>query len=167
MINLAASNVPLRELARPNQVTFTMARIAAEEVLYLAPIGTAGTREEIDVMGYTPRGDLRLTELRPPEWSTFLKLAQQVDDGEAATIAIANERNWPLATDDRKAQRLARANTPPLKFVTTTTLLRCWATENDEPAPRISAALRNIEARGAFAPRRNDPDRAWWNRARQ
>ena len=67
MINVAASGVPLRELAIRNGVTFAMERTAAGEVLFLAPAAEGGTRERIDVVGTAERGDLRLVELTPGE----------------------------------------------------------------------------------------------------
>src|ERR1019366_5454476 len=42
----------------------------------------------------------------PAGYSVYVELASVVDDGEAATIAVAAQRNLQLATDDRKARRL-------------------------------------------------------------
>ena len=166
MINLAASGVPLRELASGNHVTFAMARIAALEVLYIAAIDCGGTREEIDVMADACRGDLAIVDLRPDELSTFVEFARHVDDGEAATLAVAIHRCLPVATDDRKARRIAQARTSPIKPVTTAGLLRDWATDHEEPAARVADALRSIEVRASFVPGRNDPHRDWWMRSR-
>ena len=167
MINVAASGVPLGELASRNRVTFAMARLAAAEVLYLAPVDEGGTPERINVMGYARRGDLRLADLTLDEQSTFLKLARDVDDGEAATLAVSLHRGWAVATDDRKAQRLAHAAEPPIALVTTSALLHSWADGHDEPAERVSDVLRRIERRAAFVPRRSDPNRNWWIGAQQ
>lgn len=167
MINLAASRVPLRDLASRNGFKFAMARLAAAEVLYLAPVDSGGTRDRIDVMEWVHRCDLTLVDPGPDEQFMFVEMARQVDDGEAATLAISIQRGWSLATDDRKAQRLAHAVEPPIELVTTPMLMRGWADGNDEPAECVSEVLRRIERRAAFAPRRNDPHHDWWARVRQ
>lgn len=167
MINLAASGIPLRELAGRNHVAFTMVRLAAREALYVRAIDDTDRREEIDVMGRADRGDLRLVDLRPDELPTFVDLARQLDDGEAASLAVAIHRCLPLATDDRKARRVALAGTPPVELVTTAGLLRGWEADHDEPTARVSGALASIEVRASFVPGRNDPLREWWLRARR
>ena len=167
MINVAASGVPLRELAIRNGVTFAMERTAAGEVLFLAPADEGGARERIDVVGTAERGDLRLVDLTPSEQSTFVDFARDVDDGEAATLAVATHRGWAVATDDQKARRLARASEPPVEVVTTSALLRAWARASGEPAERVSDVLHRVESRARSIPRRTDPYRDWWHEARQ
>src|SRR5438445_452856 len=41
------------------------------------------------------------------ETALLVELATELDDGEAAALAICQARGWVLATDDRKARRLA------------------------------------------------------------
>ena len=155
VINLTASGVPFQDLARRNGVRFVMASPAAGEVLYL--------RERIDMMGYARRGDLRIVDLEPDELASFVELAQRVDDGEAATLAVSVHRGWPVATDDRKAQQLARDLEPPIEPITTSALLHGWASKQDEPAERVAEVLRRIETRARFVPPRSDPHRRWWS----
>ena len=140
---------------------------AAGETLYLGPRDGSGARERIDVEGYAHGGDLSLVDLRPSEQVAFAELAQQIDDGEAATLAVAIHRGWAFATDDRKARRLARTVDPPVELVTTPALLYGWAAEHDEPAERVSDVLHRIERRARFVPPRSDPHRDWWIKARQ
>ena len=167
MINLAASGIPLRDLAGRNKVAFAMVRVAAREALYIRAINDRDSREVIDVADHAHRGEVTLVDLRHDELPTFVDLARQLDDGEAASIAAAIHRRLPLATDDRKARRLARASTPAVELVTTSGLLRGWASDQDEPAARVSDALRSVEIRASFVPGRNDPHRGWWMRVRQ
>lgn len=100
-------------------------------------------RERIDMMGYARRGDLRIVDLEPDELTTFAELALRVDDGEAATLAVSVHRGWSVATDDRKAQRLARDLEPPIEPITTSAFLHGWASEQEEPAERVAEALRS------------------------
>ena len=41
------------------------------------------------------------------EIELFVRMAAQLGDGEAACFAIATQRGWALATDDRRARKLA------------------------------------------------------------
>ena len=155
VINLTASGVPFQDLARRNGVRFVMVSPAAGEVLYL--------RERIVMMDNARRGDLRIVDLEPDELASFVELAQRVDDGEAATLAVSVHRGWPVATDDRKAQQLARDLEPPIEPITTSALLHRWASKQDEPAERVVEVLRRIETRARFVPPRSDPHRRWWS----
>ena len=167
MINLAASGIPLRELASNNQVAFAMVSVAAREALYIRAVDDRDRREEIEVTEHAHRGELTLVDLRHDELPTFIDLARKLDDGEAASLAVAVHRRLPLATDDRKARRLAQASTPAIELVTTSGLLRGWASARDESAARVSDALRSIEIRASFAPGRTDPNRDWWMRVQR
>ena len=44
------------------------------------------------------------------EVDAFVRFAMEVDDGEASCLAIAMSRGWIVATDDRKARRIASEN---------------------------------------------------------
>ena len=167
MINLAASGIPIGDLAGRNDVAFLMVRVAAREALYIRAIDDLDRREMIDVADLAHRGEVTLVDLRSDELPTFLDLARHLDDGEAASLAAAIHRRLPLATDDRKARRLAQARIPAVKLVTTSGLLRGWASAQDEPAAHVSDALRSVEIRASFVPGRNDPYRRWWMRVRQ
>lgn len=165
LINLAASGIPIGDLAGRNDVAFVMVRVAAGEALYIRAIDDRDKRDAIDVADYANRGEITLVDLRYGELRTFVDLARHLDDGEAASLAVAIHRRLPLATDDRKARSLAQARTPAVKLVTTSDLLRGWASDQ-EPASRVSDALRNVEVRASFVPGRSDPHRGWWMRVR-
>ena len=165
MINLIGSGVPLAELAGANQAHFRMARVAAQEVLLLGSESEEGALEPI-VLERLVQGSLGLVDFDDDERLAFIELARHLDDGEAATLAIAHRRRWPVATDDRKAQRLAKSLEPPVLLVSTSALLREWAMTTDS-SRQIADALRNVERRASYSPRRNDPDRAWWTGAMQ
>src|SRR6266516_715658 len=106
-LNVAATGRPTHILATlPTQ--FAMARQAAEETLYIEAI-TAGiaTQEVVDPGQWVADGVLQILELESAETARFVALATEIDDGEAATLAIARERGLEVATDDRKARRVA------------------------------------------------------------
>ena len=152
MINLAGSGVSLGELARSNQVAFRMARVAAQEVLYVGSSGDDAALEEIDLADFVGRDEIGLVDFDDEERMAFIEFARYLDDGEAATLALAVSRGWPVATADRKAQRLAATLQPPVRLLTTSTLLRTWAELSDSPE-RVGEAVRNIERRASYTPR--------------
>ncbi len=166
-INLAASGVPLREMASRNQVAFAMVSVVAREALYVRALDNRDRREEINVAHHVRRQEITLVDLRNDELPTFVDLARHLDDGEAASLAVAVHRRLPLATDDRKARRLAQTRTPAVEIVTTAGLLRGWAADHDKSAARVSDTLRSIELRASFVPGRSDPHREWWMKARR
>src|SRR5437868_10196598 len=64
--------------------------------------------EPIDLRPLIAGGVLRPCDPAPGvEAALYVQLAVELDDGEAAALAVAQARGWALATDDRKARRLA------------------------------------------------------------
>lgn len=94
------------------------------------------------------------------EAETFVSLATVLDDGEAASAAIAILRGWRLATDDRKAIEVVAGRAT---IVGTLDLVRDWASISpiDDDALRIM--LGRIRDRG-YVPARTHPHRTWWDR---
>ena len=96
------------------------------------------------------------------ELDLYVKIARELDDGEASSIAIAALRSMTVATDDRKAQRLAQDLSVPI--ITTAELMKRWV-ENGRPDTfRAAEALRQIELGARFTPRRSASCWEWWNR---
>jgi predicted nucleic acid-binding protein len=94
------------------------------------------------------------------EMALFVQTAAQLGDGEAACFAIAAKRGWALATDDRRARRLAAES--KLTTITTPELVKLWATNTQAGEREIAKVLQNIERFAYFAPRANSPEYAWW-----
>jgi predicted nucleic acid-binding protein len=104
-INLAATD-RLPRIAQATGATFTLARQAAAEVGHLRDMADGEiTLTPIGLSQYDS-ATREIVNLVQAEYSLYVELARTVDDGEAATIAIAVTRSLPLATDDRKARRV-------------------------------------------------------------
>lgn len=161
-INVVASGVRLDEVANASSVRFAMTSIAAEEALWLAPPFPGGDREIIDVGGLVGSGVLELLDLVNDELNQFVSFAQEIDDGEASTFAVATNRGLRVATDDRRAQRLAVAIVPAISIIGTTQLLRTWVDANDVAPDRVGEVVHLVERRASYFPRRDDPHFAWW-----
>lgn len=144
-INLAATDrVPA--LAEALDVTFVLVRQAA---------GEAGQLDK-HTSGPAPR----IVDLGAAEYPLYLELARSVDDGEAATIAVAARRNIRLATDDRKARRLC-AGLGVREPERTIALIRSFADAAGLGDAQIRDLLIKIRDRASFLPPRADPDQKW------
>ena len=85
-----------------------------------------------------------------------------VADGEAECGAIAFNRGFAVATDDRKAIRVLGHLDPPLATVRTSELLRRWESSAAVARERVASVLRDVRDRARFEPSRGDPLYDWW-----
>lgn len=164
-INLLASGVDLAEFATASNVRFVMTSIVTAETLWIDPLEAGGNRERIDIQLLADNGALSLVELNADELDQFVDLARTIDDGEAATLTAAHCRSLRIATDDRRAQRLAADLTPPVNIVRTTDLVKRWAEVPTVDNRRAALAIRSIEHRASYVPPHDDPHFGWWTSA--
>src|SRR5438874_7804021 len=71
-------------------------------------------------------------------------------DGEAMCLAIAEQRSWTVATDDRKAIRVARR--AGLTVVSCPELVKAWADATRPKKAALRSALRDIQVLAQFKP---------------
>lgn len=94
------------------------------------------------------------------EAELYVRLASDLDDGEAMALAIAKRRRWMLATDDHKAKKFAVGLGVPV--ITTPELMQHWAeTAKIRPA-KLKTLLSNIESHARFAPAEDAVGYDWW-----
>ena len=151
------SNVPMAQLFVPSAV--------ARESLYVFqqdPNDPGGLiKAPIDLNPYFDAGVLQLCQIVAEEENDlFVRLAVNVDDGEAACLAIAKYRGMTVATDDRPASRLAAEMTVPV--INTAQFLRRWAEKIGASRDQIAAIIGRIERFARFIPRRDAADADWW-----
>jgi predicted nucleic acid-binding protein len=160
-INLAATD-RLQHIAEILDVTFVLTGQAAAEVGYLRDVirGELVTTP-VSISQHASAGTVQLIDLDAPEYPLYLELAAIVDDGEAATIAVAAHRGIQLATDDRKARRLCdeRQVREPLR---TLALVHAYTDTARLETAYIRALLLKIRNRASYQPPRSDPDHKWW-----
>ena len=164
MINLYASG-EMCSILSVTSADFHVPRIAIQEALYVLtpdqdePQNT--TLEEINLTPAIESGLLRACDLESDEENRlFVQFAAEVDDGEAACLAIAKAHGWSIATDDRKAQRLARGSHIPV--VTTPELVKRWADASKTSDEEVAVVLRRMQDFGRFIPRRGSVLYQWW-----
>lgn len=96
------------------------------------------------------------------EAQQFVEFATSVDDGEAICLALAKCRGWVVATDDRKAIRLAKAE--GINTITTAEIVKLWADSCKATDEAIAEIQHRIEYYARFRPRKGSPLYEWWER---
>lgn len=134
------------------------------ESMYLNPRSPSGQRQTIELAPYIAAGILVETTLDEDEMATFIRLAAEVDDGEAQVLAVGLHRGLIVATDDRRARNVAAREGIGLR--STPELVLRWAERSARPAHEHRQAIIDIEIRARFRPRLGDPSRQAWDRLR-
>ncbi len=161
LINLLATG-RVAEIVRVIAPSRMVCSAVSEESLYLRPLEAEGRPEHVDLQTLITAGVLTLCQIEGgAEEDLYVTYALELDDGEAMSLAIAQSRNLVLATDERKARRIARENVPQLSIISTAEIVRAWA-EGKERRD-IIAVMRSILARARFRPADSDPLALWWN----
>lgn len=85
--------------------------------------------------------------------------AQRLDAGEAQSAAIAINRGWALATDDKRAIKIVPQTSPNTQIMTTPELMKLWADQGNMTRERIRQAIRSIRR---YLPPDTHPLAVWW-----
>lgn len=122
------------------------------------------TQEAIKMEGQLISYDaLTILQLKPEELSVFIDFAQDLDDGEAATLCLALLRNATPATDDNKALKVWRCRTAAT-ILGTAELMFSWA--QGQPATEVASAIQRIESKARFTLARKHALFSWWDSAK-
>jgi predicted nucleic acid-binding protein len=81
-------------------------------------------------------------------------------DGESMCLALAEQRGWVVATDDRRAIRVAQQ--AGLTVVSCPQLLKTWADATTPDQATLLRVLQNIEILAQFKPNTSMPEYPWW-----
>lgn len=131
----------------------TIRRPAPDDPTRLVP-------EKIDWQPVLEAGVLRLCEPTDKELALFVEIAANLDDGESICLAIAQSRKWTVATDDRKARRVAGER--GVEVITTAEIIKCWADATSADDTMVADVLWNIQTFARFPPSRTMPLYSWW-----
>ncbi|MFD0206368.1 MULTISPECIES: hypothetical protein [Saccharothrix] len=158
-INLLATG-RIEDIAKVLDLRFLMALQAAKEC------GEVRGFEHDQVVHARGAGPEELhfadvVTLDAPEVDVYVELARDIDDGEAATLAIARFRSLHVATDDRKARRVAKELGLDMP-IGTTVILRDYAAGAGLTASEIALALRSVRDLANYVPRQSDEHYTWW-----
>lgn len=116
----------------------------------------------VDLSGLISAGVVALCQ---PEIEAELDLFIQYaalfgSDGEAMCLALAENRRWLIATDDKQAISIGRG--AGLTVVSSPELLKMWADTLAADAGVVLKALTHIELYARFRPNQAMPDCQWW-----
>jgi hypothetical protein len=81
-------------------------------------------------------------------------------DGEAMCLALAAQRKWVIATDDRKALRVARQ--VGITAVSCPELVKTWADATGPDQAALNKVLQDIQVLAQFKPNPTMPEFQWW-----
>ncbi len=99
----------------------------------------------------------------PQEQARFVRYATQFrSDGEAMCLALAEVRGWMVATDDRKAIRVARV--AGLTVISCPELVKAWAVATKPGRVTLVQVLSDIQTLAQFRPNPTMPESAWWSK---
>lgn len=165
LLNLIAAGNILHTCSMPFGFSLFVPKVVAKESIYILqpdddPSGKL-VRQEVDMDRYVERQLVNYCEVEGGfETELYVHFAVQLDDGEAACLAIAKSRSWILATDDRVARRMATEHS--VKVLGTPEIVRTWAETHSIPDAEIASAIANIQRFAKYIPRPNAPDADWW-----
>jgi hypothetical protein len=81
-------------------------------------------------------------------------------DGESMCLALAEQRKWVVATDDRKAIRVAQQ--VGLTVVSCPELVKAWADATGPDQPVLNRVLLDIQVLAQFKPNATMAEYQWW-----
>jgi len=97
----------------------------------------------------------------PKEQTLFVQYAAQFrSDGEAMCLAIAKAQGWVVATDDRKATRVAEKG--GLTVVSCPQLVKAWVDATRPDTALVVQVLTDIQTLAQFRPNSTMPESDWW-----
>ena len=116
----------------------------------------------VDLSGMISAGLLTTCDPRnQQELDQFTRYAALFrSDGEAMCLAIAEQRQWVVATDDRRAIRVGKQ--AGLTVVSCPELVKAWAKATGPDPAALRTALQDIEVLAQFKPISTMPEYQWW-----
>jgi len=99
----------------------------------------------------------------PQEQARFVHYATMFrSDGEAMCLALGESRGWIVASDDRKAIRVA--GQAGLTVISCPQIVKAWARATRPGAVALARVLTDIQTLAKFVPNPTMPEAAWWLR---
>lgn len=107
------------------------------------------------------QGLLVVTPLASSDESTaFVSFARYLEDGEAMTGAIAVQRNWALASDERKVITFFEKRN--IHVISTLEMIKHWVDIAGISVTEIKVTLQDLQTQGRYIPHLSHKLYAWW-----
>ncbi|ASV10540.1 MULTISPECIES: hypothetical protein [Leptospira] len=168
LINLMAAEI-LSEIVENSGLKFAISSFIVEkEVHFVFQEKDAGLYKiKIDISDFTDSGKIIKMYLEDNEAQMVVDLSQDVDDGEAYTIALAVCRKLNMVSDDKKAGRLFRKLQKDGVLLSTEALLYRWAKKNFVSLERLKNVLLKIEKCARYLPPKDSEFYLWWREVKE
>lgn len=147
-----------------NAGPFAIVEAVARETLYIHVLAE-GIREQelVKLDEFFASGLLQILRLESDdEFQALIRYAARLDDGEAMTCALATQRGYRIATDEKKTIKLLRGQ---VAITGALDMVRAWENAADLPTSTMRDILAAIEERG-YVPGTAHPHYAWWRQRR-
>jgi hypothetical protein len=169
MLNFCASGELLSILKSVQAQSTITAVVQQEELLTLKKIDHQINSGAEQLETAISEGVIEIVDFESDaEEAAFINyVAELGDDGESATGAIAVNRNWAIATDDRAATKFFKREAPKIQILSTPELIRNWAESEALSTSDLRLILDRIAIKGRYIPARNHPLKSWWQHVRQ
>jgi len=165
LLNLLAANC-LASIASATGWQFAICPAVKAEVKKLRD-PTSGELIAVDVTDIIESGVLQLLEMTDEnEQIHYVNLASVMDDGEAMAVAIASQRGYDLAIDDKRAGNHARRTYAMLHIVSTPDILKAWFDAGAVTRGQLKNVIASIESRARYLPAKSHPLFQWWASSR-
>lgn len=152
------------QILRANGGPILIAEAVVRESLYIHVV-IDGVREKelIDLKPFLESGVLRVVEPETEdEFQALISYSLKLDEGEAMTCALAAQRGYRIATDEKKTINLVGRR---LAIVGTLDLVRVWEDTDSVPPALMREVLAAIEERG-YVPGPTHAHVSWWRQRR-
>ena len=165
VLNLVATDRAAEILTSFGIPNYIVRQVREGEVFSLRPLpedDPKGDLVAVDLIPLLKQGILIEVELTTEEVAAFVEFADEMDDGEARTLAVAVHRGLIMVTDDKKSIRIAQKLEPSIEVITTLDWVKIWVDKNRIDRATVSAVLHRIEICAHYRPRRSHPFKPWW-----
>lgn len=160
LLNLAGAGVDAVDVTDALGLALVVVEQVVDEALWIEDVvdgEPVRTAVNLDGAAFTAVGRVTLSA---DELALYVRLARELDDGEAATLAVARVRGLAVMTDDRKARRVAQEQ--GLAVLGTAQVLRRLSEHLGTSGQGVAEMLERVQRRSRFRPRRDDPEAEWW-----
>ncbi len=158
----------ISSIAETMAVAVYVMKVEALTIYVESKSSVPNEKEFIDLQPLISKGMLMAADIESNEENlTFIEFtSQRMDDGEAITMAIAVNRNWAIATDDRMAKRIFNTEHNN-QIISTPEIMKHWQ-ENGKLKPDVlRQAIINIEKRANYLLGSRHPLYAWWQSCKE
>jgi predicted nucleic acid-binding protein len=162
LVNLAAIDGTLDCLASFALTWYVPTAVQAEGI-FIRAAADSRVVQRIELTSVISAGTVQIcAPADEAEHASYVEFAFSLGDGEAMALAIAKNRGWRVATDDRKAR--IKAGAIGVSVVTTPELLQHWAARGNHSMADVANALSRIEILARFVPAEDSPAAKWWRK---